>query len=492
MATTNKKYLDLAGLQRLLAKLNSENRIIQHPTDKAKSTGAYKFSVDANGHVTAGAQLAVGDITNAAAKSDIKNSTITLSINGVTKAFTTNQASNETLAWTLADLGLTNALHFKGVKTALPETTDYVEGDVILVGGKEYVLALNGTDGAKKWNELGDAESHALKSVTISGDGTFITGGGTLAANRTLSHKTYGNAKVIGPYKIAIDNAGHISESAALTIKSNGSHTHTTKVTIPASTYVGTVTPTSQKLSIAKTAGTTASVVSSYPGETSKLVTSSVIGVSSTTTTASKATAGTAVKYGQADVGDTTTGLAVRGAQINYGTADKASSATTVMTGFQGTGSAYTASYSDDDECLTLTALTPATKGIYEAVTCDASRTTYGCTADQKSVVSAKDCPTTRTITPWTFADVIVPIKNSSATTIATGSLSSTGGGSSVMTGLGTATKATVIKTESTYNAALGTTGDVDVVTGVGSTQVAAKEITASVANNGSHAHDFE
>lgn len=161
------------------------------------------------------------------------------------------------------------------------------------------------------------------------------------------------------------------------------------------------------------------------------------------------------------------------------------------MTGFQGTSSAYTASYSDDDECLTLTALTPATRGIYEAVTCDASRLTYGCTADQKEVTSAKAADTTRKITPWTFADVVVPIKNAAATTVATGSLDANGGGSPVMTGLGTASTATVIKTESTYNAALGTTGDVDVVTAVGSTKVAEKTITASVQTTGAHAHEF-
>ena len=492
MATTNKKYLDLAGLQHLLDKLNAENRIIQHATNKSKAEGAYKFAVDANGHVTAGSQLAVGDITNAAAKSDIKNSTIKLSINGVEKSFTTNQATGATLAWTLNDLGLTNALHFRGVVTTLPtDLTGYAEGDVVLLGNKEYVLALNGTSGAKKWNELGDAESHALKSVKVEGDGTFITGSGTLASDIKLSHATYNSAKANGAYKITIDNAGHISAAEALSIKSNGDHTHTTTVKIPGSTYVGSVGSTSQKLSIAKTAGTTQSVVTSYPGQTSKLATTSVIGVGSTTTTASKATAGTAVTYGTADVGAQTTGLAVRGAQINYGTADKASSATTVMTGFQGTGSAYTASYSDEDECLTLTALTPTTKGIYEAVTCDSTRTTYGCTADQKTVTSATAADTTRKITPWSFTDVTVPIKNTNATTVATGSLDANGAGQSVMTGLGTANTATVIKTESTYKAALGTTGDVDVLTAITPTQVAEKTITASVQTTGSHTHDF-
>ena len=486
MATTDKKYLDLTGLQHLLNKLNSENRIVKHSTDKAKTEGAYKITVDANGHVTAGDALKVGDIQNAAAKSDIKDATITLSINGIKKTFTTNQATADTLAWTLSDLGFTNALHFKGVLTELPATTNYVEGDVVLVGNKEYVLALNGASGAKKWNELGDAESHALKSVKIEGDGTFITGGGSLASNRTLSHKLYNGAATKGAYKIAIDNAGHISESEALTIASNGSHTHTTKVTIPASTYVGTVTPTTQKLSISKKANTAATetVVKSYPGSSSKLVTTSVTGVSGSTT-ASKATAGTAVTVAKAGTAVTVATKAASATVV--GNANRATAATTVMTGLSTDKTAYNAAYNTDDECLVLSAVTftPATKGIYEAT---ASETTiYGC-GNNTSVVPAV---ANGSITPYTFDDVTVPKAATAATTVATGSLSTTGTGGAVLIGLGTASTATVIKTESTYNAVLGTTGDVDVVSSVSSSQVAAKEITATVENAGNHGHSF-
>jgi hypothetical protein len=46
--------------------------------------------------------------------------------------------------------------------------------------------------------------------------------------------------------------------------------------------------------------------------------------------------------------------------------AKKAAAATTVVTGL--TGTAYNASYSSSDECLNLTAVSPTTKQIYEAV----------------------------------------------------------------------------------------------------------------------------
>lgn len=58
--------------------------------------------------------------------------------------------------------GLSGAMHFRGVVASLPATTEgYENGDVILVGTKEYVCSEG------KWVELGDEGIYALKSVTI-------------------------------------------------------------------------------------------------------------------------------------------------------------------------------------------------------------------------------------------------------------------------------------------------------------------------------------
>ena len=53
-------------------------------------------------------------------------------------------------------------------------------GMVVFYNYKEFVWVDNA------WKELGDESSFALKSITISGDGTYITGGGDLNVNRTL------------------------------------------------------------------------------------------------------------------------------------------------------------------------------------------------------------------------------------------------------------------------------------------------------------------
>ena len=317
---TEKKYLDLQGLQHL----KEQKVLVKHPSDPAASAAAVKVGHDENGHVVLGGAISPRDI-GAAASGDVKNATIKIKINGVEKDFTTNQATDETLEWTISagDLGVDNAMHFRGVFTTLPTTlTDYNPGDVVLVGGKEYVLALNGTDKAKKWNELGDESSHALNTVSINGDGTYITGGGNLQANRTLSHKTY-TAASAAAVKVGRDSGGHVVIGGALGTADAGTHNHTITASVPANSFLISASGTTTKISLNKSTDT---FVKSYPGVTSNLVTTAITGTNGTVT-ASKATAGTAVSVAKA-------GTAVVYGKANVGAAKtvatKASAATTV------------------------------------------------------------------------------------------------------------------------------------------------------------------
>ena len=89
---TEKKYLDLQGLQHL----KEQKVLVKHPSDAAASAAAVKVGHDENGHVVLGGKILPSDI-GAAASDDVKNATIKIKINGVEKDFTTNQATNETL-----------------------------------------------------------------------------------------------------------------------------------------------------------------------------------------------------------------------------------------------------------------------------------------------------------------------------------------------------------------------------------------------------------
>ena len=160
----------------------------------------------------------------------------------------------------------------------------------------------------------------------------------------------------------------------------------------------------------------TQSAVKSVTPTTRKLATTSVTGVQSTTTTASKATAGTA------------------------------------QTTATGGGTASTTN-------------TDWLKGV---------------SVSNGSLVIGAATMNTQSTPQYTFADVTVPIKNTSATTVASGSTTTSGTGADVVTGVSVGdtfdavtgyaspTTDTVLGTSSSITLASGTTGDVTVATGIG------------------------
>lgn len=159
--------------------------------------------------------------------------------------------------------------------------------------------------------------------------------------------------------------------------------------------------------------GTTTGFVKSYPGVTSKLATTTITGVSGSTT-ASKATAGTAITYGNANVSSSTITCA-----------KAASSATSISYIGNASTSSVLQSASVANECLSFGDVSVSQGSVTG---------TNGTETFNTAVTS------TSSLTPYSFDDVTVPIAAGSATTVATGSLSSTATGDSVMTGLGTAT----------------------------------------------------
>ena len=301
MGQNNKKYLDYAGLEKLV----DLHAIVPHPQVEITEEGAYKIAFDEHGHITSKSPLTAGD------------------------------------------LGLDKAMHFVGVSTTDPvsstgatvagHTGSFVAGDVCIykrgseTGYEEYVYT------GAAWELLGDADSYALKSIKVEGDGTYVTGGGDLSQNRKLSHKTY---TAIDPVIKAIgrDAGGHVVVGDEIIVQQDGGfkHSHTTSTTIAKDTYVTSVSPNKTKLSISPTKS---SVVTSVPSTTSRLNTTTITPVSGSVT-ASKATsgtaiavakAGTAVRYGTANIGTEVTGLAKRAtSQTTVGNANINSQPTTV------------------------------------------------------------------------------------------------------------------------------------------------------------------
>ena len=131
------------GLSKTGTTLNHSNSVT------AQSTQAiYPIKIDAQGHIS-GYGTAVTPVT---------------SIGGLTGDVT------------LADLGLSSAMTYKGSLSSLPSATSsttyntYAAGDVITISssGKEYVYNKGTSASNSSWVELGDESSYKIKQTAIS------------------------------------------------------------------------------------------------------------------------------------------------------------------------------------------------------------------------------------------------------------------------------------------------------------------------------------
>lgn len=157
-------------------------------------------------------------------KTELK--TLTVNVNG-TKVGEYDTKADKTININADMLGLSGAMTFVGVTVTaisqgstqneidLDDSTTYIakKGDVVIYGNKEFVWV------GSKWQELGDEQSFALKSVTVTGTG-YLTGGGTLEANRTIDIAT--------SVKTKIDN-GDAALTKANALETNLSNNYPTK-----------------------------------------------------------------------------------------------------------------------------------------------------------------------------------------------------------------------------------------------------------------------
>lgn len=110
-----------------------------------------------------------------------------LVFNSAYNAETNKAATMSDITDTLANLN--GAMRFKGVKDSVPtDSSDYISGDVIIVGTKEHVF--DGTN----WVELGD---ETTAGTLIAG----ITGSSTGAVSKTVTAHTQANGVVTLTYE---------------------------------------------------------------------------------------------------------------------------------------------------------------------------------------------------------------------------------------------------------------------------------------------------
>ena len=129
-------------------------------------------------------------------------------------------------------LGLSSSMSFVGVSTTDPKGSSgatisghstWKKGEVVIYkrsgeSGYEEYVNIDGSNTSGSWELLGDADSYALNTITISA-GSGLSGGGNLQANRTISHATPSGAQATetGFHKFSTDGFGHVNGTEEVT-----------------------------------------------------------------------------------------------------------------------------------------------------------------------------------------------------------------------------------------------------------------------------------
>lgn len=259
-----------------------------------------------------------------------------------------------------------------------------------------------------------------ITSVSASGDSVTAVTGYSPSSDTFLT-----GVKITAQPSITLTANGSTGDGRITYVESQGTLS-TTKIS--ATTSAGS---NDTVAAITAITPTTASAASSVTPTTKKLSVGSVTGVQSTTTTASKATSGTA------------------------------------LTGATGTWTAVSASETDADS--------DGNPDANENLLANVAVT------NETLIIGAATLDT-QSIPQYTFSNVTVPIKDTSATAVATGATTTTGDGAdivtdvavgntvTVLTGLGTPTTDNVLGEATTFSSTIasGSSGDVTVGTSLG------------------------
>ena len=344
----------------------------------------------------------------------------------------------------ISELGLDSAIVFGGVVATeddLPESAN--QGTVYYIQDNDREVIWVVEEGEGHWEDFGQGVSlDHTHNVTVSGNIT-------LSKSNTLS----GSASVTGT-----NAASSVTGSATVT-----GHNDESNVTASGSVEVPTVSSTKNYLKLTKDTDT---FVKSYPGSTQKLITTSVTPAGSATdvigtitpntvqlagvsgsTTASKATAAAAKDIAKA-------GTAVKVPNISVSNATVVNEVTPTNKSFSNMSATVSGT------CLVFST---ASVGYVESVS--HTDTTVG-SASKGTDISIVPAVANGSITPYTFADVTVPVAASAQTVVtgvqstnksvatvgdavnlATGKVGSSGAGDQVMVGLGAAVTGSAIKT---------------------------------------------
>lgn len=320
---------------------------------------------------------------------------------------------------------------------------------------------------------------NTLVFIKNGSSGSSIYNEYIIQRNGTEGSYTY-RWELIGSTEVDLTNYVQKGVTYTAAALSNGGHKHT--VTIPTVNVTSTLKLGATASGTAIGASTTDQVVKSYPGTTSKLVTTSV----------SKATAGTQMAFNTDAIksailntsSSQSTGSIAYVSAVTNPTLDTTEGKTTFITSVSDqtlTGQTEFVILPTVDSNGTLSFETGTVKISTASKQTGTVKLNPG-TITTKYMSTSTEAASTDNITPYTFTDV----------SVATGALSTTATGASVLTGLGTPTTATAITGVKVTAQPTITITESSSNTGPVNEHVEVDTATQSTTTDGAHTHNIK
>jgi hypothetical protein len=338
--------------------------------------------------------------------------------------------------------------------------------------------------------------------IDLTASGQLVLTPNSTTNTITLTHATTHTAATAAAKKVGMDTYGHVVLGDSLTMSTTGAHTHSVSAS-------GSITPnlsvttrylTASASGAAVGANGTASAITSL--SISKLKTASITPAVSNGTVVPAVTVASGSRPTRTVYSSVTASKATAGTAITYGNANRATSATSVVNSVgKSSKTCYTASYDSDTACLNLSAVTfdavgtVSTKSIYEATASTTTLTPYSFTdvtasnITSNSEVEVAKAGTAVSVakagTAVTYATGAVDVSDTSGASVALGV--ATGGTTTVLTGV-------KITAQPTITLTAGTTSSTEAITYVQAASGTSTSVSVSgtAASAGEHKHIIE
>lgn len=223
-----KKYADNQDSATLAtAKSYAEEKATAAETAAKSYADGLAKNYDAAGAAATAEQNAKAYADSLAVNYDAAGSAATAKTEAISAAKTYTDGEIKKVNDTISGINasIAGGVHFRGVVTELPGTpfTGYTNGDIVIVGEKEYILN-KPTDSEGKWAELGDTTAESQRITALEGHVNTLIGDENTTGSVAKALKD-AKAFTTGEINALVGASGQVGKNTAAIAVLNGSAT---------------------------------------------------------------------------------------------------------------------------------------------------------------------------------------------------------------------------------------------------------------------------